>query len=1143
VSSSTDRALRAIAGVVGPRQVSLEPADRLAVSVDLWPRHLIRLALGESVTLPTAVVWPETIDELRDLVLTAQEERLTLVPYGAGSGVVGGTTPEAAQVVVDLKRMNRLLAIDETARTATAEAGIMGELLERQLGRRGFTQGHFPSSIYCSTLGGWIAAKSAGQMSSRYGKIEDQLLGGVAVFGDGRVLRQSASPVLDPIFRELIGAEGTLGIWAEATVRIHPVPAARVWRGFIFPSLTRAMVCVQAWLAAGLSPCVVRIYDPLDTLLHRQTHAPQASQDRGPSRLAWLGATFPRLASTVGDAVSGGCQCIIGVQGDAHECREQMRLVMDLANGFAAKDLGAEAGEAWYARRYAVSYGQSRAYRAGVVVDTMEVACAWSDIVRVYHAVRDAGLKVGAQVIAHFSHVYLEGGSIYFTYALPIAKGVAGYDRLWRECLGAALDAGANVSHHHGTGRLKAAALRRAVGGADELWATQRHRLDPLGTLNPTLFVKGPVREARQPPDRYPGPGLATAVPSLEVDEIEQSLVARGRSLGPAAELFGEQRLLDLARQGFLWRFNPQLRLIEPIVVGVDAEIHGRAHRYIPGPRSAMGPDLARALLSEQVERLWLKTEAVAHRQLQGRGELAVAVDVSRRILADETAGAGPLTLEAGPDGVSVTMRLVRTPRANAAAERAAVLAADLLPLVTTTARLNAPPANALFVAGAWKPLTTLLGAALDAGLLFVLPWTDAVGAVGFVFGRPELADQDRQRFVRLADELGVSGRARVEAAPSAPARQRPVEMPTPASAIRVALALTEHAAALDNCTYCPKLCRFACPVATAGGSETLTPRQLMLTANLVRTGRAPLDAQTLAPLWACVDCRGCRSFCDHGNDVATVLMQARAELFFAGAAPSRVRGYLRALRENGRPPDRPATDDVAGAVDRGAETATTWLFYGCQGSAQTPGPANAALNLVRGTLEAPRVLRPELGCCGLPLWRWGDRRGFAAHARRFAAQLKGATRLVVDDPGCAWALRVLYPTVGVAVPEVITTTALLAGARLGRLKRAEAWAPHDDEHAVRWLGEPSIRELMQRSGVGLGPGSVVEGQAGSCGGMLLETYDAALAERVARACVDDLLGGGAMRVLTSSPTSRRRLEGRGVAVDDLASLWYDRRQ
>jgi Fe-S oxidoreductase len=455
---------------------------------------------------------------------------------------------------------------------------------------------------------------------------------------------------------------------------------------------------------------------------------------------------------------------------------------------------------------------------------------------------------------------------------------------------------------------------------------------------------------------------------------------------------------------------------------------------------------------------------------------------------------------------------------------------------------LTSLPARALFVAGAWAPLVSLLSSALEARLCFVVPWADVVGAVGFVFGRPEFGEADRLRLERLAEELGVNGAARLQASPSPGASRPTAEIARPAPGRRVILALAEHAAALDNCTFCPKLCRFVCPVATAGGSETQTPRQLMLTANLVRTGRAPLDSEALAPFWSCVDCRGCRRFCDHGNDVATVLMQARAELFAAGAAPPRIQAYLRALADQGRPRDRPAVDDVAGVVDRGTDAGSTWIFFGCQGSAQDPGPADAALNLVRATLETPRVLRPEVGCCGMPLWRWGDRQGFAAHARRFAAQLQGVARLVVDDPGCAWTLRFLYPEVGVAVPEVVTTTSLLSGAKVRRPERVEAWALHDDEFAVRWLGEPWMRELVKRCGVVVGPGSVVEGEAGSCGGMLLETYDAALAARVARACVTDSLGGGATRLLTASPTCRRRLRVGGVEVDDLASLWYDRR-
>jgi Fe-S oxidoreductase len=345
----------------------------------------------------------------------------------------------------------------------------------------------------------------------------------------------------------------------------------------------------------------------------------------------------------------------------------------------------------------------------------------------------------------------------------------------------------------------------------------------------------------------------------------------------------------------------------------------------------------------------------------------------------------------------------------------------------------------------------------------------------------------------------------------------------------RSRLRLAAHVRELDNCTYCPKLCRFACPVAVADGSETLTPRQLALTVALDRRGARALGDDEALRLWSCVDCRGCRSFCDHDNDVATMLASARAELFAAGRAPDTVVAALTALAASGRHPAAPP----AWSPPRGdGATAPTWLFLGCQNGSEDAGVAAGALALAQAHVGAVHVPVLERPCCGQPLWRWGDRAAFAAHARAFAAQLAGVRRLVVDDPGCAYTLRTLYPAVGVAVPEVVTTTSLLGR---DEVPVPEGAVPHDDEWSTRWLGEPPLRRRLA------GPfavGSVVEGEAGSCGGHLLALFDATLAERVARDCVRDLLGGGGSLIVTASPTCRRRLRGAGAAVVDVLELW-----
>ncbi|MEE8409164.1 MAG: (Fe-S)-binding protein, partial [Myxococcota bacterium] len=476
-------------------------------------------------------------------------------------------------------------------------------------------------------------------------------------------------------------------------------------------------------------------------------------------------------------------------------------------------------------------------------------------------------------------------------------------------------------------------------------------------------------------------------------------------------------------------------------------------------------------------------------------------------------------------------------------------------------------PGNPMFVAGAWRGLRAMLRAATSEGLELVVPWIDPVGGAGFLFGAGGEIDSNlRSRLMTLGVELGIvapsimtldtipfspkpakmghvprlsKGRLPVSTIVATVSEAKPVGGPR-GEMIRAGLQLPDWIGALDNCTYCPKMCRFSCPVAVADGTETLTPRQLMLTANMHRLGLRALTPDVAARLWACVDCRGCRSFCDHGNDVASVLTDARSGLVAADAAPDVVRRYVEAFRAAGRPPDCSASDSAAAVLQQAGQHSGTWLFLGCQ-SKCTPDhlePARAAMALCCRQFGSVHVLGGEVACCGMPLWRWGDHDGFAQHAALFASQLSGCDRLVVDDPGCAYALRELYPKLGYDMPAIFTITALLRQ-ETWRPRAPDRWALHDSCYATRWLGEPGMRSLDALSGVRLPPGSVLEGESGCCGGMLLPFYDEQLAERVARACVHDLLGGGARRILTASPTCRRRLTAVGAPVDDLATVWH----
>jgi len=506
---------RDLAALVGDGRASTDTADRVAYAKDLWPRHVIGVRAGIAAPAPPAViVWPENVAEVAAVMRYAHEREVPIVPYGAGSGVCGGVLPTRGAIVLDTKRMRAVRAIDEAQLVVDAEAGIIGQHLEDRLGERGFTLGHFPSSIYCSTLGGWLAGRSAGQCSGRYGKIEDMVQSLTCVDGSGEVRALDVEASGRDLIPLIVGSEGTLAVITDARLRISPAPEVRRFASYTFDTTEAGLAAIRAMLQAGLRPAVSRLYDPFDSLVARRNKrlaAPSAVID-GPApnkplqpglgaRVLASALRSPGVLNALIDGLPGpalgGAMLVLVWEDDVAiadaEVREAERLCLE-AGG---RSEGEEPARRWLARRHSVSYRQSPMYAMGAFVDTMEVASTWSRLLPMYHAVHRA-LSPYVFVMAHFSHAYPDGASIYFTFAGAARDDDAAlekYDAAWRAALVAVVDAGGTLSHHHGVGRSKAPAMRREQGVAIDMVRALKAVLDPRGILNPGALI-GDGRDA-----------------------------------------------------------------------------------------------------------------------------------------------------------------------------------------------------------------------------------------------------------------------------------------------------------------------------------------------------------------------------------------------------------------------------------------------------------------------------------------------------------------------------------------------------------------------------------------------------------------------------------------------------------------------
>ena len=585
---------------------SASGVDRAAAARDAWPRHLIAEAQApQSRPEPGLVVWPEHAEQVEALVALARREGISLVPYGAGSGVCGAVRTSPRSIVVDMKRLTGV-AVDRERGLVEVGAGVLGVDLEDALERQGLTVGHFPSSILCSTVGGWLAARGAGQCSSRYGKIEDMVESADCVLGTGdgvRLRRRFGGP--NPL-ELMLGSEGTLGLITSARLRLHPVPRKRAFAAYRLPSFELGAEAMRVIMQAGLRPEVMRLYDPIDSyLLGRgkvaDAHGREPKASGVPSGF-WLrtALSVPRALNgaiaSFEHFVSSSATLILVFEGQGEAARDELEHAERLLRELGGESLGEAPARAWLAHRYAVSYRQSKVFQQGAFNDTLEVAAPWARLSHVYAAVRVAA-GAHALVLAHLSHAYPDGCSIYFTLvATRAGDALARYDALLDAALGAALAEGATLSHHHGVGTSKAHWLDAELGGGLDTLRRLRRAWDPDGLLNPSTFE--PEREAPKitARDAVPGidamSGIATYRGATKLSELENAAREKGWSLGLLGPL-PELTLAAFINAGLPGLPNPFADPVRGSVCGIEARGDVARFRLLPAPRRATGPNLA----------------------------------------------------------------------------------------------------------------------------------------------------------------------------------------------------------------------------------------------------------------------------------------------------------------------------------------------------------------------------------------------------------------------------------------------------------------------------------------------------------------------------------------------------------------------
>jgi alkyldihydroxyacetonephosphate synthase len=467
-----------LVATVGAEHVRDDPESRVRHTRGKSTPDLLRLREGEASDAPDAVVLPGCEEEVLELLARCSRAGVAVVPFGGGTSVVGGLAPRrerfAAVIACDTSRLDRLLALDETSRTATLEPGLRGPQAEALLGERGYTIGHHPQSYEYATIGGFAAARSSGQASAGYGRFDERVVGvrlatPRGMFELGRAPKSAAGPDLRQL---VLGSEGSLGVITAVTVEVRRTPSMRAYEGWRFPSFAAGADALRRLVQDGPVPTVLRLSDEAETALNL-------------ARPQELGA-----------GTAPGALAILGYEGTESDVEARRT-----GAGALLRELGAErdaaAGASWEHGRYAAPYLRDALLDAGALAETLETATFWSRLAGLYAgvggALRDTLTAAGTPpvVLCHVSHVYRSGASLYFTVGCAQTEDPV---TQWRAAKAAASDAilaaGGSITHHHGVGTDHRDAYTREIGalGVEVLQAVKA-TLDPDGILNPGVLI------------------------------------------------------------------------------------------------------------------------------------------------------------------------------------------------------------------------------------------------------------------------------------------------------------------------------------------------------------------------------------------------------------------------------------------------------------------------------------------------------------------------------------------------------------------------------------------------------------------------------------------------------------------------------
>ncbi|MCB0283626.1 MAG: glycerol-3-phosphate dehydrogenase [Calditrichaeota bacterium] len=502
----TDEQFKELQSILGVTNIDTGLQSRLIHSFGKSYHDLLKIKLGITDHITDAVIFPESEQQITAVLKWSVQNKFAVVPYAGGTSVVGGVgaykdPSQKGILTLSMARFNQIIEIDKDGLFVDVRAGVFGPDLEKALVEHELTLGHFPESFEFSTVGGWIATRSAGQQSTLYGKIED-MVEALKIVTTDAIIDISSGPAAanGPDLKQLvIGSEGTFGIITQARLKLKPHPAKKIYRTWLVDSFDNGKNLLKEVMQSEVKPATLRLSDAEETRFilslreKSKTGLTFALQDRILSRAEKNGFKSGTMAFL-----------LLGFEGDRTQVNDQLKYFEKIIRSYKTFSLGKSPAESWLKHRYQNPYLRDVLLDYNIMVDTLETSAEWKDISNIYEKTKTViettfrKLNIKGIVTAHLSHLYPHGSSIYFIILAAVKPDEALH--CWRQiktnATNCILENNGTVSHHHGVGRDHRRWLEKDIGTESlKVLRSLKKHFDPDNILNPGKLLPDPTSD------------------------------------------------------------------------------------------------------------------------------------------------------------------------------------------------------------------------------------------------------------------------------------------------------------------------------------------------------------------------------------------------------------------------------------------------------------------------------------------------------------------------------------------------------------------------------------------------------------------------------------------------------------------------